>query len=185
MIARIDLDFATRARPGRWFGIAALALAALAAAKLFDVHAESQSEIAHLEARLDQLERRTDRQFDQGGSTSAAYSNRLDEATVLEIRHANRVIDQIALPWGRLFRALEASATGRVALLGITPDQSGGTVELSGEAADLDAMFDYVKRLQRQPELSGVFLLNHQENARGALRPLQFTVTASWTEKAD
>ena len=177
MIARIDLDYAARGRPGRWFGIAALALAALAAAKLFDVHAESQREIAHLEARIDQ--------FDRRGSTSAAYSPRLDEATVQEIRNANRVIDQIALPWGRLFRALEAAATSRVALLGITPDQSDGTVELSGEAADLDAMFDYVKRLQRQPELNGVFLLNHQENAREAQRPLQFTVTASWIEKAD
>lgn len=177
MSARIDLDYAARAQSGRWFGIAALALAALAAAKLFDVHAEAQREIAHLEARFDQLDRRD--------SGSAAYSPRLDEATVLEIRHANQVIDQIALPWGRLFRALEAAATSRVALLGITPDQAGGTVELSGEAADLDAMFDYVKRLQRQPELSGVFLLNHQENAREAQRPLQFTVTASWIEKAD
>lgn len=175
MIARIDLDYAARARSGRWFGIAALVLAALAAAKLFDIHAESLREIEHLEARLGQLDRRD--------SGSAGYSLRLDDATVQEIRNANRVIDQIALPWGRLFGALEAAATGRVALLGITPDQAGGTVELSGEAADLDAMFDYVKRLQRQPELSGVFLLNHQENERNPLRPLQFTVTASWVDK--
>jgi len=108
----------------------------------------------------------------------------LPEATVREIRHANDVIEQIALPWDRLFRAVESAAGEKVGLLGITPDQKSGTVEVAGEAADLNAMFDYVKRLQRQPSLTRVFLLNHKLNDQDPQHPIRFTVIASWMEKS-
>ena len=54
---------------------------------------------------------------------------------------------------------------------------------VAGEAADLGAMFDYVKRLQRQPSLARVYLLNQKLNDQDAQRPVRFTVTASWLEK--
>ena len=92
-------------------------------------------------------------------------------------------IDQISLPWDRLFRAIESAANARVALLGITPNLNSGTVEVSGESADLNTMFDYVKSLQRDPALAHVYLLNHQVNAQDPQRPVRFTVSASWTEK--
>jgi len=175
MMRALDLDFVAGNRRGRWLGIGLLAIAAIATAKLADMYAESQREVEQIEARIASIERRAN-----GISSDAP---KLADATIQEIRHANQVIDQITLPWDRLFRAVESVANGRVALLGITPDQKGGTVELSAEAADVEAMFDYVKRLQRAPSLAQVYLLNHQVNARDPQRPVRFTVTASWMEK--
>ncbi|HWH47037.1 MAG TPA: hypothetical protein VN664_04485 [Burkholderiales bacterium] len=175
-MSTLELDFVAGSRRGSWLGIALLAVAALATAKVADIYAESRREVGQIEARIARMERRVN------GITSDAP--KLDDATIQEIRHANQVIDQITLPWDRLFRAVESVANNRVALLGITPDQKAGSVELSAEAADVEAMFDYVKRLQRAPSLARVYLLNHQVNARDPQRPVRFTVTASWIEKA-
>ena len=175
MMRALDLDFAADGRRGRWLGIGLLVIVAVTTAKIADMYAESQSEVEKIEARIARIERRA-----HGFGSDAP---RLAEATIEEIRHANQVIDQITLPWERLFRAVESVANNRVALLGITPDLAGGKVELTAEAADMEAMFDYVRRLQRAPSLAQVYLLNHQVNARDPQRSVRFTVTASWNEK--
>jgi Tfp pilus assembly protein PilN len=171
---RLDLDFAGSARRGRWLGIGLLLVASVATAKMLHIYSSSTSESNLLEARIAQLERRA------GGAR--AERTPVAESTLREIRHANEVIGQIALPWDRLFKAVEAAASNKVGLLGITPDQKGGTVEVSGECADLQTMFDYVKRLDRQASLGRVYLLNHQINAQDPQRPVRFTVTASWLQ---
>lgn len=169
---RLELDYLRRPESARWTGIVLLAIAVLAAAKQADVFSTVEHEVAQSQARLERLEAREH-------PAKAA----LPESTVKEIRRANEVIEQIALPWDRLFRAVESAAGEKVGLLGITPDQKSGTVEVGGEAADLNAMFDYVKRLQRQPSLTRVYLLNHKLNDQDPQHPIRFTVTASWLEK--
>jgi Tfp pilus assembly protein PilN len=170
---RIDLDYIPRSGTARWLGTVVLALAALAGAKQVDTYVTAEHEVALLEARISRIQSRNEK------SRVVA----MPDSTVREIRRANEVIEQIALPWDRLFRAVESAAGERVALLGITPDQKSGTVEVAGEAADVNAMFDYVKRLQRQPSLVRVYLLNQKLNDQDAQRPVRFTVTASWLEK--
>ena len=170
---RIDLDYMPRSGTARWLGIVVLALAALAGAKQVDTYITAKHEVAQLETRISRIQSRSEH----------ARVLALPELTIREIRRANDVIEQIALPWDRLFRAVESAAGEKVALLGITPDQKSGIVEVAGEAADLGAMFDYVKRLQRQPSLARVYLLNQKLNERDAQRPVRFTVTASWLEK--
>ena len=169
----LQLDYIAHARSTRWVGIGLLVLAALAGAKQADVYLEARRETAQLEARMSRLD------FSGGRIAKTA----LPESTIREIRRANDVIEQIALPWDRLFRAVESAAGEKVGLLGITPDPKSGTVEVGGEAADLNAMFDYVKRLQRQPSLTRVYLLNHKLNDQDPQHPIRFTVTASWMEK--
>lgn len=169
---RVDLDFNVRRASG-WLGIGLLVIVAIATAKMLHVYASSKHEAELLEARVAQLERRS------GGLDERVP---IADATLREILHANDVIDQIALPWERLFKAVEAAASNKVALLGITPDQKGGTVEISGECADLQTLFDYVKRLDQQASLGRVYLLNHQINAQDPQRPVRFTVTASWLQ---
>ena len=174
MMQRLELDYILRAGGRRWAGIGLLALAALVGAKQADVYVAAKHEAAQLDARIARLESRRDQ------STKRA----LPESTVREIHRANDVIEQISLPWDRLFRAVESAAGEKVGLLGITPDQKSGTVEVGGEAADLNAMFDYVKRLQRQPSLTRVYLLNHKLNDQDPQHPVRFTVTASWMQKS-
>jgi hypothetical protein len=168
---RIELEFSRRGPRGRWLGVGLFAVAALATAKLMDIRAASLNEAALLEIRIARLERR---------ANGVPEPQVLAEETRAEIRRANEVIDQITVPWKRLFGALEAASSSKVALLGITPDPEGGTVEISAECADLPTMFDYVKRLDRQPSLGRVYLLHHQIDAQGPHRVVRFKVTASW-----
>jgi Tfp pilus assembly protein PilN len=171
----LDLDFLATGRQSRWLGIGLLAIAAIACAGLVDMQDQSQRAIEQMETRLTNGERRL-----RGKDTQAP---KLADATVQEIRAVNQVIDQITLPWDRLFLALESASNAKVALLGISPDRTGGLVELSAEAMNSEAMFDYVKRLQASPALTRVYLLNHQVNLKDSLRPVRFTVSASWIEK--
>jgi len=172
-MSRLELDYAPSPRYGVWFGIVALAIAAIIGAKLEDIYMTAKRETANLEARITRNETRS----------HPRASPALPESVLREIHRANDVIEQIALPWDRLFRAVESAAGGKVALLSITPDQKAGIVEVAGEAADMDAMFDYVKRLQRQPSLSQVYLVNQKLNDQDPQRPIRFTITASWAEK--
>lgn len=170
---RLDLDFAST-RNRRWLGIGLLVIVAITTAKMLHVYVSARHEAELLEGRVMQFEQRP------GGAREERAP--VSDATLRDIRRANDVIDQIALPWERLFKAVDAAANNKVALLGITPDQKGGTVELSGECADLQTLFDYVKRLDQQATLGRVYLLNHQVNAQDPQRPVRFTVTASWLQ---
>ena len=105
---------------------------------------------------------------------------RVDALLEQEIRRVNEVIDQLGLPWDRVFRALEGAAAERVVLLGIAPDAKAGMVQISAQAADAEAMFDYLGRLEQQRELSQVYLLEHQRERQKTLRPIRFLVSASW-----
>ena len=170
----IDLDFAQSPRTRRKTGLAWLALGALAALAITAWRADLQDETQAFETRLARLERET--------RGSGPEAGRPDESLSQEIQRANEVIDQLALPWDRLFRAVERVPPGQVSLLGIAPDARSGTVQISAEAAGADAMFAYVSQLQRQSELANVYLLEHERDKARGSRPLHFVVTASWLQ---
>ena len=172
----LDLDFvqpAGRSRRGR---MPLLAAAAVAVVAVVLWRAQLQGETQALESRLATL--------DQRARNQTPAVTQIDKSIEQEIRHANDVIEQIALPWDRLFRAVEGAAVARVMLLGIAPDAKSGTVQISAETANVEAMFNYVRRLEQQKELANVYLLQHQFERQNTTRPLQFLVTASWIERA-
>ena len=170
----IEIDFA-RTAPHRSSGrlLAMLAAGALAFGALA-LHSELETEASRLDARLGKLE--------PGAVKDARLPVHVDEAVQNRVRQANNVIDRLALPWDRLFRAVEGAATPRIVLLGIAPDARTGTVQITGEAPDPPAMFDYVQRLQQQAELGDVFLLQHQREERRPGQPLRFVAVGSWIE---
>jgi hypothetical protein len=51
-----------------------------------------------------------------------------------EVAAVRDTVERLALPWDRLFAALEAAASEDVALLGIEPDPKAGTVQISGDS---------------------------------------------------
>jgi hypothetical protein len=97
-----------------------------------------------------------------------------------EIRDANTVIERMNVPWDSLFRELEGAADESVALLAIQPDPASRQVRIAGEARKLDAVLNYVERLEARDSLSNVFLLGH-ETRDAPPRPVAFTLTAQWT----
>jgi hypothetical protein len=164
---RLDLVETSGRRRGA--GVLLLAAGAVAVFLVAYRHADLQGKAQTLESRVSHLERQA--------TGLGTVDTRSAESTGQEIQRANEVIDQLALPWDRLFRAVEGVAVGQVTLLGIAPDARTGTVQIRAETADSEAMFAYVQRLEKQSELADVYLLEHQREKRG---PLRFVVTASW-----
>ncbi len=171
----LELDFVQPAGRSRLGRLPLLAAAVVAVVAVVLWRAQLQSETQELQSQLARLEQRAGHQ--------APAATQIDKSVEQEILRANDVIEQIALPWDRLFRAVEGAAVTRVMLLGIAPDAKSGIVQISAETTDAEAMFEYVRRLEQQPELANVYLLQHQFERQNATRPLQFLVTASWIER--
>lgn len=167
---RLNLDYAAHGRPARWPRYVLLAAAVAITLQLLVMHADLQREAEPLQAQLDRAARR------------AQVAPKVDPRVARDIRQANEIIGQMTTPWNRLFAAVEAASSPRIALLAMTPDPKSGTVELSGEAADREALFEYLAQLGGQPGLRNVYLLSEQANLKDPAHPLRFVVKASWTE---
>lgn len=166
--ARVNLDYVAAARRPPWLGVALLAIALAVAGGLLLEYRAAQSELARIEtvAGLAGPARRP---------APSLSRERLDE----EVRDAERVVRQLALPWGTLVLAIEQAATRDVALLQLQPDADSRIVKLTAEARNREAMFDYVRRLGAAPGLGEVHVVNHQVQRDDPRRPVQFSVQAS------
>ncbi|HUF20321.1 MAG TPA: hypothetical protein VMP00_06155 [Burkholderiales bacterium] len=169
---KVQLELLQTVRRSSGGGIAVLVAGIAAALIAMSYYGDLKSESLQLESQAAGLER--------SARGLAPILPRMDESLQQEIREANEVIDRLALPWDGLFRSVEDAATDRVTLLGIAPDAKSGTVQISAQAVDTQAMFDYVGKLEQQSELSQVYLLQHQQDRRNTEAPIRFLVSASW-----
>ena len=169
----VELDFMQSARRVTGGGLVLLAVGAAAVVMVLLYRAELRGEEQLLDSQVGKLERK---------ARAVPVGVQMDESARQEVLRANEVIDQLALPWEPLFHAIEAAATERVVLLGIAPDAKTGTVQITAETFDAQAMFEYLERLAGQGELSRVYLLQHQLEHTAVARPLRFTVAASWIQ---
>ena len=169
MMDALRLDLVQTSGPRRRTGMLLLVAGAIAVFLVAFWRADLRGKALTLESQVARLEREA-----AGLSPVGA---RMDESARQEIQRANEVIDQLALPWDRLFRAVEGVAVGQVTLLGIAPDARTGTVQIRAQTPDSESMFAYVQRLELHSDLAEVYLLEHQREKRG---PLRFVVTASW-----
>ncbi|WP_024303664.1 membrane protein [Pseudogulbenkiania sp. MAI-1] len=100
----------------------------------------------------------------------------LDQA----IEQANAVWLSLNQPWPELFAALEASKTDDVALLAVEPDPLKHSVRITAEAKKREAMLAYIERLEQQPGLGSVVLLEHHINQQDNEKPFRFSLLAAW-----
>lgn len=177
-VRALRLDFQdNRRRPG-WPNLALLA-GGLVTALLLAIHSVTIfSEIRIVEAKQAAFERKTHR--DAPDSRLASLDAQQLRA---EVRQANDVLAQLALPWETLFRDIESSPADRVALLSIEPDADKRAIKISGEAKDFDAMLGYLRLLQKKESLTGVYLQSHHIEQRTAEKPVRFVLVASWVIK--
>ncbi|HEX7952888.1 MAG TPA: hypothetical protein VF523_07450 [Burkholderiales bacterium] len=171
----IELDFLQPERGPSGAGVVLLVAGVAAVFMVLSLHGQLQDEAGRLETQVEKLEHRS-RHLEAAGAP-------LDEVAQREIRRANDVIDELALPWENLFRSIEDVASDRVVVRGLAPDAKAGTVRISAETADAGSMVDYVNRLGKQSGLSGVYLLQHRREQQGGPRPIRFLVTASWIKR--
>lgn len=96
------------------------------------------------------------------------------------IEHANEVWLLLNQPWPGLFQALEDTKTDDVAVLSIEQDAGKKTLRIIAEVKKREAMMAYIQRLQQQPLLRNVQLIEDHINVQDNQKPLRFSLTAEW-----
>jgi hypothetical protein len=71
-----------------------------------------------------------------------------DAPTAAERARINRAVRVLNTPWASIFRALEAAASPKVAVLAVEPDVERGAVRVQTEGPELDALLQHAQRLQ-------------------------------------
>lgn len=173
----LRLDYQRRNRPAPWLGAALLVSAAAALAVTLDRYRDVEDQADAWQARAEAAERLVARAAAPRAGRAGPPSREL----VSEVRHANEIVRQLALPWDGLFEAVESCDCGEVALLALDPDPKKAVVRIGAEARTLDAMLGYVAHLERQPALREVFLQSHQIRHQDPDRPVRFVVLAAWS----
>jgi len=169
----LALDY-LNANPRRHF--AAYVLAAVALGYALDVglrHVRLKTELKELET---QVAARTAVSGERRGIGTP------QPVSAEEYESARDTAKRLTTPWVRLFGALEAAQTDRVALLSVTPDAERRTVSILGEARDYLAALSYVANLGEQKSLRSVRLSRH-EIRPGSAKSVAFTVSAAWKDE--
>jgi len=164
---RIELDFVRRRPASRWAGRVLLAVALGMAGEMAYTFVQLQSAVRANEAVVARAQPRK--------STPPA-------ASAEELAAAKETVDRLALPWPRLFAALEGAASDQIALLAIEPDTKSGTVKISGDSKDYLAALTYVLNLSRSDALSKVELVRHEVKQNDPQKPVSFSIQAAWNE---
>lgn len=173
----MDIDFVRGNRAAGWAGwlLAALGVATVVIA--VQNYREVSRELGLWDAKLAELKklwRRTPGAIPEAVPDSAALRQ--------EVRIANTVLQQIAVPWDALFREIEARTDESIALLSVQPDLQNRVVRIGGESRSLQAAIDYARRLGTAPKLSGVYLVSHEVKAQDKQRAVSFSLVAAWDE---
>jgi hypothetical protein len=168
----VRLDYQRPSRPFPWAGTALFVMALTALALIGGYYYDITQKTERLEAGARQIAR---------ASFKTMWPDHRDvRETDLEIQHANDLLQQISLPWEKLFQAVESSAGMDVTLLGLEPDMDKHVVKITGEARNFYVMLSYLQRLEERKEFSSVYLQNHRVRQQDPDKPVRFAVLATW-----
>ena len=129
----------------------------------------AKGEIAALEHQLAKLAR-------GAGGEPKVDLERLRARIVL----ANQVVRKKTVPWDGLFRDIENASDDKIGLLAVQPDAATGLVRISGEARDAAALTGYITRLEAQPSLQNVHLVEHEIKVNQERPVVRFNLNATW-----
>lgn len=162
-----------------WRGTALLVLAVVAG-MLTAIHYAALSRKAdQWEARTEQMKLALSRQSPPGSGGGPAAAD-----FALEVSQAKSIVQELTLPWGRLFQAIESSGSKDVTLLALEPAPERAVVKIGGEAKNMPALLDYMRRLQDCDAFSAVYLQSHQVQLQDAQKPVRFVLLAKWRDRS-
>ncbi len=170
----LALDFQPR-RPGLLPLILLLVGAVLCADAWLEA-SQQNAQLADLESRQELAKRRADR------LTRASREAAQREAALPaeQGKALQQAVAAIGIDWEGLYQRIDRATPEDVSLLGITPNAAAKSLQISGEARNLQAALGFVDTLRQQP-LSQVSLLSHKIKADDPQRPVSFEIAATWT----
>jgi hypothetical protein len=177
MRSRLHLDFVRPWAPRTGLGAALLAVGVFAAVATLVEYRVLAVESAQLETRIADTQRMARRELPR--LRQAALD---PKALADEVRNANTVLAQLTIPWGALFREIEAAGDSSIALLSIQPDAGTRALRITGEGKRFEDVLAYIGRLEGRAALANVFLASHELRQGGAQRPVAFALVAQWVD---
>ncbi|MCW5620597.1 MAG: hypothetical protein KIS79_05775 [Burkholderiales bacterium] len=120
--------------------------------------------------------------FDSNAATVRRAPVSPDEALRLQEEQAfvRHTAQQLGLPWGALFDAVEAPDYQAVTLLGVVPNVERKEVQIEAEARDLADILPFVRQLREAGGLHGARLLGHETVRRDSAQAVRFKVVGTW-----
>src|SRR6185295_17946425 len=170
----LELDFLARRPAAPWAGPLLLALALAFAIDVGITWTEARRAVGEKETRIASLTRLA--------GAARAPGAPLQPASAEELAAAADTVRRLSLSWDRLFAALEAASSDKVALLGLEPDPRTQSVVITAESKDYAAALAYVGQLQRAGPLERVHLVHHELKRDDPHRTIAFSVAASWAK---
>ena len=168
------LDY-LRPMPGRqWPGWLFLTLALLGSSYLLVQSSSTARQTTDIEQEVSRLKHQVERrrmlaQANEQGRDESVQGQRVRQISPLNIR------------WASLLLALEQSIDDSVTLLGLEPGLRD--IAIAGEARDIGALLDFIKRLQAASVFADVYLSKHEIILTSPYLPVRFNLQASWREK--
>lgn len=170
------LDF-QRAEPGRRRAGTGLLVAGLVAAAVLVVdYVAVTAGVDEIEQQVSRLRREAEQARRSAGADAALAARGGPRQGIDEALPSSRGSEQ----WESLFAALEAAADESVTLLLLN---TGATeIQIGGEARNMVAAMDYVKRLQSATAFSNPHLTQSEVVQEHPQHPLRFALAAQWRE---
>jgi len=175
MMSELCLDYQRATFGGGWLRAALLAAGIAAAAAVLFYQWGISQEIVRREVELSKIERQL-----KPGAASAIRVSGTPKQLEDDIRRAKGVIEQLLLPWERMFAAIETSDEKGIALLLVQPNAEKRRITIGGEAKSLIVVLDYIRRLERSGALAKVHLTSHEVQQQDPQKPVRFVIEASW-----
>lgn len=176
VMRELHLDYQRAYKPVPWMGVAVLVLAVAALSLLGGYYRTLDQQIVAWERKLERIQRLSS----HVALVSRPVTAQATRARSLEVTQANQVVRQLSLPWNALFKAVEPSRAGKIALLSLEPDPANGAVTISGEAKDFSALLAYTKQLSTSGIFDSVMLKSHRIQEDDPEKPLRFSLLARW-----
>jgi transcriptional regulator with XRE-family HTH domain len=176
-VRAVQLDFLHPAGRGSRLGPLLLVIGAIVALAALSYQRHLAQEVLAREAHISDMRGMASR------SAPALSERESDTPEVREqIKKANAVLQQMNVPWGELFAAIEAAEGSNIALLAVQPDPRSRTLLLGGEASNLPAVLGYMERLEHTKRLRDVVLVTHELRSKEPGQPVAFALNAAWVE---
>lgn len=171
----LKLDYRPRHWSGYRAGASVLIAALVASAYVLTSHVLTGAEIKNQEKQWQNAQR-----ADGPEQSEPGISPEKVERLRPELKRANEIVQQLALPWDSLFNAIEVFDPNQVALLRIETDMSRRSLTITAEAKNFNGMLGYLGSLGKQARLTDVYLISHQLLEEDELKPVRFSISANW-----
>ena len=179
-MTRLDIDFAPASWQRSLTRVHPLSWCLLALALVFGVVILTKAEkiLRQQQEQQQELQRKQTRLFQRAPPPPPVPRRTTPET---QARAVNLAVLQLNLPWRDLLNALEDGTPKTIALLSIEPDAKKQSLKGVAEAADSDAMLDFISQLKQQSFFDQVNLSKHEINEQDPNKPLRFQFEARWT----